>query len=196
MKRFAVLIMAAGASSRFGGCKLLAPVEGRPLLQRTIGLAAELFPDDIYVVSGAWHGELMDAKAKGKLAGASFVYVDNWSHGLAASLVAGVKYLKSDYNAILVLLADQVALERSDLDRLLAAFDGDNIACGFYNDKRGVPAIFGDNSFGRLMHLRGDQGAKEVLYERSISVQECSMPNASMDIDSRDQLAEWKNDSP
>jgi molybdenum cofactor cytidylyltransferase len=196
MKRFAVLIMAAGASSRFGGCKLLAPVEGRPLLQRTIGLAAELFPDDIYVVSGAWHRELMDAKVKGKLAGASFVYVDTWSHGLSASLVAGVKYLKSDYNVILVLLADQVALERSDLERLLAAFDGDNIACGFYNGKRGVPAIFGDNSFGRLMHLRGDQGAKEVLYEPSISVRECFMPNASMDIDSRDQLAEWKNDSP
>ncbi|GEN27023.1 xanthine dehydrogenase [Halovibrio variabilis] len=183
--------MAAGASSRFDGCKLLADVEGSCLLQQRIDLASGLFPEDVYVVTGAWHRELMAARAEKKLAGASFVYVDSWAKGLAASLVAGVEHLERDYEAILVLLADQVALTRTDLEQLLAAFDGNNIACAVYHGKRGVPAIFGAKSFARLKQLKGDQGAKAVLYESAMAVSECPMPNARWDIDSREQLAAW-----
>ncbi|MEA2117535.1 nucleotidyltransferase family protein [Halovibrio sp. HP20-50] len=191
MTRIAALIMAAGASTRFDGCKLLADIGGSCLLQQRIDLAAELFPEDVYVVTGAWHRELVTAKAEKKLTGASFIFADSWGEGLAASLVAGVKHLEREYDAILVLLADQVALARTDLQQLLAAFDGNNIACAVYHGKRGVPAIFGNNSFARLKQLKGDQGAKAVLYESDMTVSECPMPNARWDIDSREQLAAW-----
>jgi molybdenum cofactor cytidylyltransferase len=158
-----------------------------------IDLAVDLSPDEVCIVSGAWHRELMDARKKGQLSDVSFVYADRWSDGLAASLVAGIEYLEPNYDAVLVLLADQVALTRSDLERLLSAFEGDNIACSFYDGKRGVPATFGHNSFNRLKRLSGDQGAKMVLYESDIPVRECPIPHAAIDIDSRTQLAEWTN---
>lgn len=161
------------------------------MLQRSIELAAGLFPHDVYVVTGAWHRAVLEQEAKGNLFGASFVYVENWSDGLAASLVTGVEYIECHYDAVLVLLADQVALARSDLEQLLTAFNGNNIACSFYNGKRGVPAIFGRNSFARLKQLSGDQGAKAMLYEPTAPILECPIPNARWDIDSRDQLAVW-----
>ncbi len=193
MKPMAALIMAAGASSRFGGCKLLADVGGRPMLQQRIDQAGEWLPEDVYVVSGAWHQALMAAKERGELSGASFLYADRWSDGLAASLVTGIHALEADYAAVLVLLADQVALERRDLARLLATFnqhnsDGHAIVCAFYQGRRGVPAIFGRKSFPRLKRLSGDQGAKAVLYESAFPVYECPLPNAALDIDYRDQL--------
>ncbi|MDR5900039.1 nucleotidyltransferase family protein [Halomonas vilamensis] len=192
MNRTAALIMAAGASSRFDGCKLLAEVNGQALLQQSIDLVSGVLPDNVYVVTGAWHRELMQAKKKRKLSGGAFIYADTWSEGLSASLVTGICHLERDYDAVLVVLADQVALSRDDLERLLATFDGRNIACGFYHGRRGVPAIFGRNSFPRLKQLSGDQGAKAVLYETAIPVLECSIPNASLDIDNREQLAQWK----
>jgi CTP:molybdopterin cytidylyltransferase MocA len=188
MKRIAALIMAAGTSSRFGGCKLLADVAGQPMLQRSIDLARGLFPRHVYVVTGAWHGELMEARDKGILHGASFVYADAWAEGLSASLKAGIEYLDRDYDAVLVLLADQIALTRSNLQQLLAAFDGHNIACGCYDGSRGVPAIFSRGSFDRLKQLSGDRGAKPVLYDSVVPVCACPMPAASLDIDRREQL--------
>ncbi|WP_346797110.1 nucleotidyltransferase family protein [Halomonas sp. Bachu 37] len=184
----AALVMAAGASSRFGGCKLLANINGRALLQHSIDTASGLLPDDVYVVTGAWHRELMEARRQGRLSGASFIHADAWSEGLSASLIAGIDYLERDYDAVLVLLADQVALDCSDLAQLLAAFDGNNIVCSFYAGRRGVPAVFGKQSFSRLKQLRGDQGAKAVLYESTLPVRVCPIPSASLDIDTPDQL--------
>ena len=140
--KLAVLILAAGASTRFGGCKLLADVGGRPLLQNSIDLASSVAPDDVHVVSGAWHQALLDATSAGELTGARLVYSDCWREGLSASLRAGIRHLEPDYEAVLVLLADQVALTRDDLMALLDAFDGGGICCGFYRGRRGVPAIF------------------------------------------------------
>lgn len=191
--RLAVLILAAGASTRFGGCKLLADVGGRPLLQNSIDLASSVAPDDVHVVSGAWHQALLDATSAGELTGARLVYSERWREGLSASLEAGIRHLETDYEAVLVLLADQVALTRDDLTTLLDAFDGGGICCGFYRGRRGVPAIFPRAVFPGLKALQGDQGAKQLLYDNLLPVRECPMPNAAMDIDTPDQLARWRS---
>ena len=51
--RVAAIVLAAGAGSRFGGGKLLATVDGRPLLQHTLDRLAEAGIDDVIVVLGA-----------------------------------------------------------------------------------------------------------------------------------------------
>lgn len=192
MADIAALILAGGSSTRFGGCKLLAEIDGRNLLQRSIDLASGVLPGHVHVVTGAWHTQLMVARAQGQLYGAEFIHATDWSEGMAASLRTGINSLAADYNAVLVLLADQVALTMADLEALLEVFDGQNIACGVYGGRRGVPAVFPRSSFPRLEQLVGDQGAKAVLYESAIPVRECSMPNAQWDIDTLDQLAAWQ----
>ena len=135
MADIAALILAGGSSTRFGGCKLLAEIDGRNLLQRSIDLASGVLSGHVHVVTGAWHTQLMAAKAEGQLYGAEFIHVVDWSEGMAASLRAGINTLAADYDAVLVLLADQVALTMADLEALLEAFDGHNIVCGVYGGR-------------------------------------------------------------
>jgi len=188
--RIAALIMAAGASSRFGGCKHLAEIGGVPILQTAVnhvrGLVAET-----YAVTGAWHSEISTALSEGRVAGVTLIHNTRWQRGLGCSIAAGVAKLATKYDGILILLADQVAITPEDIQALLASFDGDNITCGLYAARRGVPAIFAARYFEQLMALDGDKGARSVLLCSETPVTERPMPLAAVDIDTAPALAEW-----
>jgi len=51
--RFAAIVLAAGAGSRFGGGKLLASLEGRPILQHVLERLEAADLDEVIVVVGA-----------------------------------------------------------------------------------------------------------------------------------------------
>ncbi|MBY4675039.1 nucleotidyltransferase family protein [Marinobacterium arenosum] len=191
MSRLAVMIMAAGRSARFGGCKLLAPVAGKPLLQHSIDSARQLWPDDLYVISGAWHPQLRAAQQAGDIQGVELIHNPDWAQGLGNSIAYGVGQLAPRHDAILIMLADQIALTGADLAELQGQFSGDNIVCSYYQNSRSVPAIFGANSFAALQHLQGDRGAKQLLYQQRIDVVECPLAAAAIDIDRRQDLAHW-----
>lgn len=185
--RLAALILAAGESSRFAGCKVLASIDGVPVLQRAIDLAWSVLPGSVFVVSGAWHEAVQSAFGDGELAGATLLHNPRWQTGLSASLAHGITALASDYDGVLVLLADQVALVPADLQALLRGFDGQRIHCGFYQGRRAVPAVFGRTFYPALTSLQGDQGARVLLNDPAT-------PVAAIDIDTRAQLADWQND--
>lgn len=189
MKKIAILILAAGASSRFGGCKLLAQVDGRAMLASQIDLACRIAPENVYIVTGAWYDEiksLLNTQPNAKV-----IYNPDWQQGMSSSLKVGISQLTEDYTEVMVLLADQVNLSEARLRQLITAFDGENIVCGFYEGRRGVPAIFGASHFEEIMQLSGDQGAKPLLYDTNNHVVECAMPEASIDIDTPEQLLKW-----
>ena len=88
-----VVIMAAGAGRRFGGCKSLAPLAGRPLLQWPIDAAAAVAPGHVHLVTGAWDGALREALAAGRLRGVELHHHPGWPAGLGSSIAAGVAAL-------------------------------------------------------------------------------------------------------
>ncbi|MBL4764693.1 MAG: nucleotidyltransferase family protein [Colwellia sp.] len=190
--KIAALIMAAGQASRFKGCKHLAQIDKYNMLQQAITTLQATKTDDIYIVSGAWHDEFTKEKQHKKLQSSHIIHYNNWSNGLGSSIAFAVTQLAQNYDAILITLADQVAVTTEDLSKLLTAFKGENIACAVYAEKRGCPAIFGANSYQQLMSLSGDSGAKSVLYHKSNTVSDCNMPNAAIDIDTKQQLCQWQ----
>ncbi|MCT7654536.1 nucleotidyltransferase family protein [Oceanimonas sp. NS1] len=120
MPRIATLIMAAGGSTRFGGCKLLASVNGMPLLRRSINTARQVTPGHVFTVTGAWHNEVEQASTDESWEPSSFIYHRDWARGLGSSIAAGVRHLvagRTGYDAILVMLADQVDLTPPTLRR-------------------------------------------------------------------------------
>ncbi|OXY80556.1 nucleotidyltransferase family protein [Oceanimonas doudoroffii] len=195
MSRIATLIMAAGGSTRFGGCKLLAPVNGMPLLRRSINTAQQVTPGHVFTVTGAWHEAIEKARIEESWEPSSFIYHHGWAQGLGSSIAAGVRYLVSiqaGYDAILVMLADQIDLTPANLAALTSQAAPRAMLCAAYGEScRGVPALFGSAHFDTLMRLNGDSGARQLLRSAPSAVVAVLMPSAAVDIDTPDALAAW-----
>ena len=186
MSRIAALIPAAGRSSRYGSCKQLVEVHGRSLLQHAVDRANQVVPGAVFVVTGAQHQAIAET-----LHDAATIHNPAWRDGLGGSIACGVAGLAPDYDAILIVLADQVALTTEDLQRLCDGFDGGNIVCARYRERRGVPALFCRESYPRLQRLTGDRGAQALLYDAGFRVSEVAMENAAVDIDTARDLDRW-----
>ena len=55
------------------------------------------------------------------------------------------------------------------------------------------PAIFPAAYFSELMALKGDKGAKPILYANIENLETVNITHAERDIDTRQDLANWYN---
>ena len=186
--RLAVLIMAAGESRRFGSCKLLADIDGKPMLQHSIELAQSTDASLIRIVTGRWHQEIKQAQTSGVIDDIGLIYNSDWQQGLGGSIATGVSQIASRCDEVLVLLADQVRVSSEDLERLTLRDDRNQIACASYSQTLGPPAIFPAQFFPELEKLSGDKGAKALLAELTAIDCQVDVPNAAFDIDSPSDL--------
>jgi len=182
-----MIILAAGASRRFGRPKQLARVAGVPMLQQVMSQAQAFAGPAVTVVLGANAADIVQGLSR---SGASIVINRDWDEGIASSIRAGIKSLPSQCAAALLLLADQPAVTSSDLQRLADSWRRDEqvIAAARYGDSCGVPAIFPRSYFPVLMALRGDRGAQALLRSPKSRCSAVPMPSAAFDIDTPEDL--------
>ena len=120
MLRKAILILAAGASSRFGSPKQLARIRSKTLIQRAYDFATQLFPDDTFVVLGAYRNTILEElTAANSIPQSRILYNRNWAFGIGESINFGVQVLENQYDEIMIILADQVQITPRDIQRLL-----------------------------------------------------------------------------
>lgn len=106
----AVIVLAAGGSTRLGQPKQLLTRQGETLVHRVVRLARELAPAQVLVVVGA------NAQAvTSSIAGLDATPVANhhWERGLASSLQVAGAHLLPTVTAVMVVACDQPAIERS-----------------------------------------------------------------------------------
>jgi molybdenum cofactor cytidylyltransferase len=152
------LVLAAGASRRFGAPKQLARLDGRPLLEHALAaMAAVPGLTRVAVTLGA-HAERILAAID--LHGAEPVRVPDWDEGQAASLRAGVAALAPHADAIVVTLGDQPRMAPAAIARV-AVVPG--IARAAYAGVPGHPVLLPRALFAAIAELRGDAGARELL---------------------------------
>jgi len=178
-----IVILAAGACSRFGECKHLVQIDGKPLTQHLIDRCLSVVTNTIYVVSGCYHEQQATT-----LDNVEFIYNADWQEGLSSSIKAATKAL-SNHSSLLFLLGDQIALQKADIEKLLITTPSAEILCAEYAGKRGVPARFHHTQYEALTTLQGDQGAKGLLYNANCKA--ITMPNASFDIDTKADLGAY-----
>jgi molybdenum cofactor cytidylyltransferase len=183
-----VLVLAAGASTRLGQPKQLVKLGGRPALHIVVSNAVALAGNAVTVVVGANAREMTHLLAHSP---ASVIVNRSWEEGMSSSLRFGVASLPPGCDAVLVLLGDQVGVNADDLKRLAAAWKGEQslIAAAVYDQHVGVPAIFPRLCFSELAELRGDHGARSVLERNSYRLVRVPMSNASVDLDTPEDLA-------
>ncbi len=157
----AILILAAGASSRMGSIKQLLPYEQTFILGKVIENSLDTGIEDVYVVLGA-NSEIINRQLKKYPV--TCIQNENYASGLSSSISCGVRTL-SDYDAILICLADQPKIDAVYFESMISMFRKHKkyIITSDYQGINGVPAIFPDTIFPQLLKLTGDKGAKQLL---------------------------------
>ena len=182
--RLGAVLLAAGLSRRFGEeDKLLADVQGEPMLSRAIRTLRASDADVFFaVVSTERTAEI--AREKGLLAVCNKVPQE----GLSRSIALGVQAARArGCDAVLLAAADQPRLTQDSVRALLRAFREEkaSIACLADETHSGNPAIFAGAFFDELLALQGDRGAKAVLraHADALCVVRCTLPGELSDAD-------------
>jgi molybdenum cofactor cytidylyltransferase len=155
------LLLASGASRRFGSDKLLAPLAGRSVIRWSADALASSV-DMLYVVAPAASAALMHT-----LDGVPVRWVvnDEAHTGMSSAIRAGIAALDAGTEAAVVALGDQPLIDRAMVTRLVARWreGGARAVAPLYEDGRGHPVLFAASLFPALLALEGDRGARAVL---------------------------------
>ncbi|CAN5698480.1 NTP transferase domain-containing protein [soil metagenome] len=166
---FEAIVLAAGAGTRFGGGKLLAPYGDGVLLDGALRAAFAAPVRGVTVVTGSDPSRVGAAvKAYARQAGGyerlRIVHAVDHAEGMGASLRHGAAALPADTQGVFVFLGDMPSIPVSVLQPLAQAVrDGAPAAAATFDGKRGHPAVIGAELIPQLLTLKGDAGARAVL---------------------------------
>jgi molybdenum cofactor cytidylyltransferase len=198
--RVAVLVLAAGRSTRMGGPnKMLADANGQPLVVHAVKAALASQAVEVVVVLGHMANEVRAAIEKAVPAKSRLRFVTNpdFAEGLSTSVRTGIGALSTNADAAVVQLGDMPGVNAGLLDRLMAAFspvEGRAICVPTVGGKRGNPVLWARRFFPEMAKLAGDTGAKHLIGEHGDLVCEVEMAGeaAVTDIDTPEALAAWR----
>ena len=177
----AIIILAAGNSSRLGLPKQLLPYKNKSFLRLIAEKALEVRPLEVVAVLGfasdRMQQELQDLHIR-------VVMNHEWMEGIASSIRAGINAVDPRAEGALISLCDQPAVTSELLSQLISLCSHEKpIAATEYNQILGVPACFDSSIFPELLQLQGDAGAKRVIGRDRSRVETHFFPQASIDID-------------
>lgn len=190
-KKYAVVVLAAGASKRFGGNKLLTSIQGKPLYEHMLRKVDALSAFPTYIVTG--YEEIQKAAEEKKIH-----VVENRqpelgiSHSLRLGLSACLQE-NPEIQGVLFSVCDQPNLQLSTMLGLIrtAMLHPGKIVCSGHEGKSGNPVLWDKKFFDELMKLEGDTGGKVILEKRK---EQCILLEAEAeelkDIDRKQDAAE------
>jgi len=162
------IVLAAGASSRFSGGKLLAPWGDGVLLD---GALATAFAAPVTVVSVVWGADDRVPAAAENFAARigdrrrlRLVHAEHHANGMAESLKAGVAGLNPDSAGVFVFLGDMPSIAPGVPALLADTFHHGALATApTFAGRRGHPVLFSASLFPAIRTLSGDRGAASIL---------------------------------
>ena len=190
--RIAAIVLAAGRSSRMGAAnKLLADIDGVPMVRRAVDAALASMARPVIVVTGNEQGKVHAALRGCKV---TFAHNPAFAEGMSTSLKAGLAAVPDTAAGALICLGDMPLVTPAVLDRLIAAFnpnEGRAICVPTWNGKRGNPVLWARRFFPEMADLAGDVGAKHLIGEHAELIAEVAMPDDAIltDIDTPEALA-------
>jgi len=156
------IILAAGTASRAGSTKQLLELDGKPLLQHVLDIAAVSRVDGTVLVLGH---DAKRIRATVEVGNATVVINPAFASGQASSLIAGIDALPQHAGAAIVLLGDQPGIRAWTIDGVIDAWreSDKRIVVPVWRGERGNPVLFSQLVFGEIRELHGDTGARAIF---------------------------------
>ncbi|MBI3521503.1 MAG: nucleotidyltransferase family protein [Chloroflexi bacterium] len=170
------VVPAAGSAERFGGRKLLEPIDGQPLLDRTIASLLDGGVDEVLVVVPKGATELekdvnafLDPRVRA-------IENPDPSRGMFSSIQCGVAQVDGD--AIVVLPGDMPFLRPETVAAVLAVFSPGKIVSPRFNGKRGHPVVLPAT-------LRDEIAATDPVANLHVVIKKHQNERVDVDVDDR-----------
>jgi molybdenum cofactor cytidylyltransferase len=194
LKTIAIVLLAAGESSRMGGSKQLLEVQGKTLLEKILEVIDACGDVKKVVVLGA----RAEAHEKVTQLFPNFNVVVNsrWKEGLGSSIKAGLQFVtasSTSIDGVMFLVCDQPFITTLHLNTLIKNFADStaSLVVSGYNDTEGVPALFGREHFDEIMNLNDASGAKNIIAQNSTQKIVIPFPRGGVDLDTPDDFRNY-----
>jgi molybdenum cofactor cytidylyltransferase len=181
------ILLAAGASKRFGSDKLLHPLDGQtPIALAALANLRSAVPHVIAVVrpgAPVLENRLSEA-------GATVILCVNADEGMGASLASAVA-ASGNAAGWVIALADMPYIRQETIGKIAASLvAGALLVAPAYRGKRGHPVGLSARFRAQLEALRGDEGARSLLAQNAdlLKLIEVDDPGVCLDIDTPDDL--------
>lgn len=181
------VVLAAGASSRFGSNKMLANIGGETMVARAYRIASVISEHPVLVVGRDWQS-VVEAALLGK---GFFVYNDNYADGIGGSIAIAARSVFARADALLLMLADQPLVDETLLKRIVDTWSGrpNHAVASAFSEVQGPPILLPRHTAQELVNLSGDTGARFLLGDPRFVVESVKAPAAQFDIDTPDDMA-------
>jgi molybdenum cofactor cytidylyltransferase len=170
------IVLAAGASHRFGQNKLLIPLGGHAVLYHALQAALTAPLDPVILVLGYESDKALQALEE--LRGSPKLRVlknSHWAQGRAESLKLGLAAAPAHAPGAVVLLGDMPLVTPALIARVAQAFLRDHTLCfPIYRGLPGRPVAIPRELFGEFAQLSGDASGLPILqkhWERAIKLE-------------------------
>lgn len=165
-------VLAAGAGVRFGGPKAPYVYKGERLVDRAVSILRSGGCDQVFVVLGAWVGDVPDADA---------VLVNHeWEEGISTSLKVALEHaLKLPAERICITLVDLPGLNSRAIEKVLAS-QGELVQATYRNEPT-HPVVIGRAHWRNLLDsLSGHTGASNYLKAHADVVEKIAIDDVAV----------------
>jgi molybdenum cofactor cytidylyltransferase len=173
------IILAAGESRRMGKPKPLLRCGDTTFLERIVSVLRASDVDRIAVVLGAQAAAM---QAMTDLSAVEVVMNEDYQQGQLSSLVAGLRSVPAEADAILLCLVDNPFLTAETVNRVIGAFRETQspIVIPVFDKRRGHPALFSRAVFAELLGAPPEEGARHVVRADADRVLEIDVPDSTI----------------
>jgi len=191
----AIIVLAAGSSSRLGRPKQLINFQGKSLLQHAVDEALQTSLQPIIVVVGGHDDAIIKTLKEAKV---TIIKNLNWKEGISSSIRCGLEALleiNPIIDGVIFMVCDQPHVTKFLLESLLKEQQkfGQPIVASTYENIQGTPVLFHKCFFSQLMELTGDTGARKLIKQNSEKASSVPFPKGAIDIDTLEDYEKLVN---
>lgn len=189
--RVGAVLLAAGESTRFGsGNKLLAEVDGTPIVRQAAETVVAADLTDVVVIVGHDGAAVRDA-----LTGLPVSVRPNpdYADGQSTSVRIGVTAARErGWDATVFALGDMPFVAPESINALLDSYSSgsDTVLAAAYDGERGNPVLFDRTHYGTLGTVSGDVGGRRLVENEGVLV-DTGDPGVQQDIDDETDLSKY-----